>query len=303
MTQFFDQQVSFFFAYLGQEKRLSRHTLDAYRRDISLFTQFCLLQEITAWSNVDAHIIRNFIKAQHRQGISGRSLQRRLSAIRTLFNYLIRESTVATNPAQGIIAAKSPRTLPNVLDVDQMAKLLHMESTDPLDVRDQAIMELTYSSGLRLGELVGINLHDIDLNDATVRVTGKGNRTRILPIGRYAKTAILKWLEVRSSFATASEAALFVSKRGRRINPRTVQKRLSKWAIIQGINTSLHPHMLRHSFATHLLESSGNLRAVQELLGHANIATTQIYTHLDFQHLAAVYDKAHPRAKKKPRIA
>ncbi len=299
MAHFFDEKIAAFFAYLLQEKRLSSHTLDAYRRDINLFTHFCLSKNITSWHEMNTQCVRDFIKAQHRKGICGRSLQRRLSAIRTLFNYLIREGAMAVNPAQGISAPKSPRNLPNVLDVDQMSKLLHMETTTPLEMRDQAIMELTYSSGLRLSELVGINLHDIDLDDATVRVTGKGNRARILPMGRYAITAIIKWLETRPSLAAANEPALFVSQRGRRINPRTVQKRLSKWAITQSVDTTLHPHMLRHSFATHLLESSGNLRAVQELLGHANIATTQIYTHLDFQHLAAVYDKAHPRAKKK----
>ena len=236
---------------------------------------------------------------RHRQGIGGRSLQRNLSAIRAFFRYLQAAGEVEHNPAEGIRAPKAPRNLPRVLDVDQARQLLATDAEDPLTARDQAMFELFYSSGLRLSELTGLNTEAVDFNDRLVTVTGKGGKMRAVPVGQYALGALREWLKIRPALVGPGEAALFVSRRGGRISGRNVQQRLRAWALRQGLAHPVHPHMLRHSFASHLLESSGDLRAVQELLGHADIAATQVYTHLDFQHLARVYDQAHPRARQK----
>ncbi|MCA1799184.1 MAG: tyrosine recombinase XerC [Xanthomonadaceae bacterium] len=285
--------------YLQHERRLSPHTVSAYARDLADLVKYCDAQSVRDWSALDVHAVRAFIAAQHRRGLAGRTLQRQLSTIRSFCNWLIREHVLGHNPAQDVRAPKSMRKLPAVLDADLLASLLAIPGDAPETVRDRAIMELFYSSGLRLAELCSLNLHDLDLAGAEVRVTGKGAKTRVVPVGRQARTALAAWLKLRGGIATTGEAAVFVGTRGRRISPRVVQGRLSYWAQKQGIGRHVHPHMLRHSFATHLLESSGDLRAVQELLGHADIKTTQVYTHLDFQHLANVYDGAHPRAKKK----
>jgi len=288
-----------FFNHLRHERRLSPHTLSNYQRDLQRIRNWCLEQGMAVWADLNQHHLRSFIAARHRQGISGSSLQRELSSLRTLFRYLQREKQVDHNPAQGVRPPKSQRRLPSVLDADQLGHLLDQPGKQPLDIRDLAMMELFYSSGLRLSELVSLNPADIDLDDATVEVTGKGAKTRRLPIGKKARQSLEKWLAIRAGMAASEEPALFVSQRGKRISPRTVQQRVHKKAEEAGIPTDIHPHMLRHSFASHLLESSGDLRAVQELLGHADISTTQIYTHLDFQHLAKVYDAAHPRARRK----
>ena len=291
--------VDRFLESITTERRLSAHTIKAYQRDLNALIQYCDVHDITQWQDVDAHHIRSFVIHQKNKKQSGKSIQRRLSSIRCFYRFLLKKNIVKYNPANDIPAPKTEKHLPKALDVDEMQQLFSHKSESILDIRDQAIMEIFYSSGLRLSELVSLNLHDIDLNDKTLTVTGKGNKTRICPIGRYACDALKSWLEKRNAIAKEDETALFVSKRGDRLQHRSIQTRLKAWAMRQQLNQSLHPHMLRHSFASHILESSGDLRAVQELLGHADISTTQIYTHLDFQHLANVYDKTHPRAKKK----
>lgn len=284
--------------FLSSLHHLSPRTREAYRRDLALLVRYCLDKGISSWNRLDGRQLGSFIASRHRGGIGGKTLQRNLSAVRAFYRYLIRLDLAARNPAQGLVTPKTPRRLPRTLDVDQASQLVSINDQEPLSVRDRAILELMYSAGLRLSELTGLDLDGIDLTDAIVTVTGKGNKTRKVPIGRPAIQALRQWLVQRQDFATADQRALFVSQRGARINPRTIQSRLKQWAIRQGLATHVHPHMLRHSFASHILESSGDLRAVQELLGHADISTTQIYTHLDFQHLARVYDTAHPRAKK-----
>jgi integrase/recombinase XerC len=294
-----DRAIEGFLAYLRHERRVSPHTLSNYRRELDKLGAFCREQQLADWSALRDHDIRAFAGKLRRNGLGGRSLQRCLSAIRSFYNYLLREKLVKLNPAAGVSAPKQKRQLPDVLDVDQVAQLLQIKRDDPLCLRDWTIMELMYSSGLRLSELTGLNLNDIDLHDQTVRITGKGSKTRIVPIGRFALEALQQWLKARAPLAKDDEQAVFINKNGTRLSQRAVQTRMRQWAVKQGLNKHLHPHMLRHSFASHMLESSGDLRAVQELLGHADISTTQIYTHVDFQHLAGVYDKTHPRAKKK----
>lgn len=291
--------VSRFLAHLKHERRFSLHTLDGYQRDLRSFSAFCDEKKLTGWHAIDSHDIRTFAAANHRRGLAPRSIQRRLSAVRSFFHYLIREKQVTSNPAANISAPKAAARLPETLDTDQMAHLLSLQATDTLAIRDLAIMELLYSSGLRLAELVSSELGDLDLKDKTIRVVGKGSKTRILPIGRYATDALRAWLRQRSQVAAANQSAVFVSQRGTRLSRRSVQDRIKYWARRQGVSSRVYPHLFRHSFATHLLESSSDLRGVQELLGHADISTTQIYTHLDFQHLARIYDKAHPRARKR----
>lgn len=288
-----------FLENLRVERRLSPHTLTNYQRELAKLDEFCGARDIARWGQLTIHHCRDLVAMQHRRGLNGRSLQRLLSALRSFFSYLIDQQEITHNPAVGIRAPKSPRPLPKTLDVDQMGRLLDLPADEPLAVRDRAIMELFYSSGLRLAELVTLDLNDLDLRDGTVRVTGKGNKTRVVPVGRHACAALDSWLSERRTILGPDEQALFVGERGRRVTPRAVQSRIKYWARRQGLDINLHPHMLRHSFASHLLESSGDLRAVQELLGHADISTTQIYTHLDFQHLAQVYDAAHPRAKRR----
>ena len=242
--------------------------------------------------------IRALVAERAATGVGGRSGQRLLSAIRGLFDYLLREDAVRSNPALGVKAPRSKRKLPASLDPELTEQILEQPVETSLDVRDQAMLEIFYSSGLRLSELVSLDLNDVDLKEGMARVTGKGAKSRLVPIGAKARRAVERWLAVRGELTHEGEPALFVGNRGRRLGPRAVQLRLRSWVQRNGIYTPLHPHMLRHSFATHLLEASGDLRAVQELLGHADISTTQIYTHLDFQHLTEVYDRAHPRARK-----
>ena len=288
--------------YLGSlrlERQLSPHTASNYGRDLAALVDYCATQGLTAWSQLDTQYLRAFAAREHRRGLAPRSIQRRLSACRGLFRYLIREGELRADPAGDVQAPKARKRLPTPLDADSMARLLEFRSDDTLGVRDKAIMELFYSSGLRLAELLGLDLLDLDLRDRTVRVVGKGRKTRIVPVGRHAVEAIRRWLGERATVAGVGEQALFVGQNGGRLGPRIVQRRIARWARLQGLPEHVHPHMFRHSFASHLLESSQDLRAVQELLGHANISTTQVYTHLDFQHLAQVYDAAHPRAKRR----
>jgi len=292
---------------LGVERRLSPHTDAAYRRDLAAFVGWCRESGIARWADLDENRIRAFAAASHRSGLDPRSIQRRLSALRGFFGFLIREGILGRNPALDVRAPKSAKRLPPALDVDRMTHLLEAAPGTPgddpgaalLEVRDLAIMELFYSSGLRLAELVGLDLADIDLTDRTVRVLGKGSKTRIVPVGAQAIVALRAWLKVRSGIP-GDGAAVFVGRHGRRLGARAVELRVAAWARRQGLDVKAYPHLFRHSFASHLLESSQDLRGVQELLGHANISTTQIYTHLDFQHLARVYDKAHPRARRRP---
>ena len=291
--------VDRFIAHLAHERRMSAHTAAAYQRDLGQLLRFCERRGIRDWSVLDNAAVRAFAAAEHAAGLAPRSIQRRLSAVRTFYAYLLREGLCRLNPAHEVRAPKSKKRLPTTLDADQMGRLLDFRVDDTLSSRDKAIMELFYSSGLRLAELVNLNLPAIDLKDRTVRVDGKGNRTRILPMGRFAVQALENWLIERATLPTRDSTAVFVGRAGRRLTPRAVQLRVNTWARRMGLPVHVHPHMFRHSFATHLLESSTDLRAVQELLGHADIGSTQIYTHLDFQHLAKVYDAAHPRARRR----
>jgi len=294
------QFLADFFDQLTVEKRASEHTVKSYQRDIKHLTHYCLDKSINHWADLNQSDIRAHIASRHRQGISSASLQRELSAIRSFYNFLLKKRLADSNPAQYVKAPKQARKLPKTLDVDQINGLLEAGTNSTLEIRDLAMFELFYSSGLRLSELAALNLSDIDLPDNSLIVRiGKGGKSRILPIGSKAVTAINNWLQQRLKKVAISETALFVSTRGTRLGQRSIELRLEQWCKKKGIAEHIHPHMLRHSFASHLLESSQDLRAVQELLGHSNISTTQIYTHLDFQHLADVYDKAHPRAKKK----
>jgi integrase/recombinase XerC len=295
-----DPWLTDFLRYLQFERNLSPNTVKAYTRDLNRLIAFCADVDIKGWGNLAVHHLRLFLSAGHRQGLSGKSQQRCLSSIRSFFNYLNREGRVKHNPAHQLTAPKSEQKLPGTLDTDQVNKLLEVKGGKWHTVRDRAMLELFYSSGLRLVELVGTNLLDISWDDGTIKVRGKGNKERILPIGQKAISALQDWLVARPKCRRPpTDEALFISERGSRISPRNVQARVRHWTRSQNLNGNVHPHMLRHSFASHLLESSGDLRAVQELLGHADISTTQIYTHLDFQHLAEVYDKAHPRAHNK----
>jgi integrase/recombinase XerC len=291
--------VTRFLHGLRDERQLSPHTASAYQRDLAALVEYCTAQGLTTWSALDSQHVRSFAAQCHRRGLAPRSIQRRLSAVRSLCRFLVREGELTHEPAADVQAPKARKRLPTTLDADTMARLLEFRSDDRLGVRDKAIMELFYSSGLRLAELLGLDLTDLDLRDRTVRVMGKGRKARIVPVGRQAAAALARWLQERATLAAVDEAAVFVGMNGRRLGPRIVQRRIASWARLQGLPAHVHPHMFRHSFASHLLESSGDLRAVQELLGHANISTTQVYTHLDFQHLARIYDAAHPRAKKR----
>jgi integrase/recombinase XerC len=301
MSRTLEQSVERFLESLSSERRLSVHTSDAYRRDLASLLEYCASQGVDSWRQLDAQHLRGFAAWSHRRGLSPRSVQRRLSAARSLFRHLLREGELAGDPSADVQAPRSRKRLPVTLDVDVMSRLLEFRTDDRLGVRDKAIMELFYSSGLRLGELLGLDLADLDLRDRTARVLGKGRKTRIVPVGRHAAAALQAWLAERGSIAKPEENAVFVGVGGRRLGPRIVQRRIAHWARLRGLPEHVHPHMFRHSFASHLLESSGDLRAVQELLGHANISTTQVYTHLDFQHLARIYDAAHPRARRRSR--
>jgi len=282
--------------HLTFERGLSPLTRENYARDIRTLIEQAGEQSLT---QLQAAHIRRFIGNLHGKGLGGKSIARMLSSWRGFYNYLIQHHEFSSNPCTGMKAPKSPKSLPQALSIDQTVKFVSLQGDEPLTLRDHAIVELFYSSGLRLAELIGLNMDALDFSNGTVTVTGKGNKTRIVPMGSHAIVAIQQWLQARALIANAEANAVFITRQGRRISARAVQYRLKEWAIKQGINSNVHPHMLRHSFATHVLQSSGDLRAVQEMLGHANISTTQVYTHLDFQHLAKVYDAAHPRARKK----
>jgi integrase/recombinase XerC len=294
------QWVDKFLAHLAYERRMSGHTVAAYKRDLERLVAFCAQRQIPSWAALEHRQVRSFAATEHAGGIAPRSVQRRLSATRTFFEYLCRESVTTTNPAMDVSAPKGSKRLPTTLDADQMGHLLAFRTDDTLSRRDKAIMELFYSSGLRLSELVELSLGSLDLKDRMVRVHGKGSKTRIVPVGRHAVEALTHWLKERATLTAESTlgSRLFLSRHGRPLTARSVQLRVASWARRQGLQVHVHPHMFRHSFATHLLESSGDLRGVQELLGHADIGTTQIYTHVDFNHLASVYEKAHPRARR-----
>ena len=304
------ERIEGFLTHLHIERRMSSHTLSAYRHDLSALAAFCESRGAQRWSGVNNFQVRAFAAAEHAGGIGPRSIQRRLSAVRSFYEYLMREGLAKNNPALEVRAPKTKKRLPATLDADQMARLLDFRADDSLSARDKAMMELFYSSGLRLSELVNLDTTCVDLKDRTVRVLGKGNKTRIVPIGRHAIEALQRWLGERAALvrhkpgpASAHPGAIFLGKTGRPLSVRAVQLRVATWARRQGLSMHVHPHMFRHSFATHLLESSGDLRGVQELLGHADISTTQVYTHLDFQRLASVYDASHPRARRRPRPA
>ena len=292
-----------FVAHLANERRVSGHTIAAYRHDLFALAEFAARRKLAAWNLLEHSQMRAFAAALHGGGLGARSIQRRLSAARTFFEFLMREGHCARNPAQDVRAPKTKKRLPATLDADQMGRLLAFRVEDSLSARDKAIMELFYSSGLRLTELVTLEVGAVDLADRTVRVLGKGSKTRIVPVGRQAIDALKNWLTERAGLVKPEVLALFVGRSGRPLSVRAVQLRVGAWGRRQGITVHVHPHMFRHSFATHLLESSGDLRGVQELLGHADIGTTQIYTHLDFQHLATVYEAAHPRARRRQRSA
>ena len=289
--------VEEFLAHLAIERRMSPHTLDAYRRDLTALAQWADAQGQFDLLALHAGQLRGFVAAEHRRGLSPKSLQRRLSACRSFYAWLLRLGGIGANPAAAIRAPKAPRKLPQVLDPDEAKALVEVPTDAPLGLRDRALLELFYSSGLRLSELCGLCWRDLDLADALVTVLGKGSKQRSVPLGSHARTALTQW---RASTRAGNDAPVFPGRSGGPITPRAVQLRIRLLAQRQGLFKRVHPHLLRHSFASHILESSGDLRGVQELLGHADIATTQIYTHLDYQHLAKVYDAAHPRAKRKP---
>lgn len=286
--------------YLTTERQVSPHTASAYRLELVALVTFCDRERIEDWPAVLVSHIRTFAARSHGGGLSPQSVQRRLSAVRTFMKFLIREGVIGANVAELIQAPRTVRRLPSVLDPDQMKRLIEIPDCGPYTVRDRAIMELLYSSALRLIELTRLNCGDVDLADRTVTVLGKGNVSRIVPVGSFAVKALQQWLRVRRQLSKNQyQTALFVGRSGERLGRRAVQTRVAYWARRQGIAMHVHPHMFRHACATHLLESSGSIRDVQEFLGHASISTTQIYTHLDAQHLFEVYDKTHPRARRK----
>jgi len=282
--------------HLANERRLSPHTLRSYARDIEALIA---LAGAARLDRLGVHEIRRFVAQLHGRGLDGRSLARMLSAWRGFYHYLARDHGYINNPCLGIRAPRAAKKLPRALSPDEAAQLMRVEGDDVLAARDKAMLELLYSSGLRLSELTGLAVRDVNLRDATVQVTGKGSKTRIVPVGRHALEALKAWLPRREGVAAAGQAALFVAKSGARLSGRAVAQRVGHWAKRFGLAGKVHPHVLRHSFASHVLQSSGDLRAVQEMLGHASVSTTQVYTHLDFQHLAKAYDAAHPRARKK----
>jgi len=291
-----ESEVASFIDYLKVVKNFSEHTTKNYKRDLDKFIRF-LSDNSTSLEKCDEQDIRLFVNQERRKGLSPRSIQRVLSSCRSFFNYLVEHKGFEKNHAQNISSPKSSKSLPKALDADLIQKLLNFKPKTELETRDKAIAELFYSSGLRLSELQGIDIGDISIKERTCRVVGKGNKTRDLPVGRQAVKSLRDWILIREKYSTESDLAIFINKQGKRLSNRSIQARLKKLSTERGL-PAVHPHMLRHSFASHILESSGDLRAVQEMLGHADIGTTEIYTKLDFQHLSKVYDKAHPRAKK-----
>lgn len=306
-----------FRGFTASERRYSPHTVANYARDLQTLVSYCDRSGVAHWIGVDGVHVRTFAARLHAAGLAPRSIQRRLSAVRSFFDFLLREAQIRrtggaeaaavaadiaglmSNPARDVRAPKAARRLPETLDADQMARLLALPEDSTAALRDRAIMELLYSSGLRLAEICGLDLCHVDLKDRTVRVRGKGGKERVVPVGRMAIEVLERWKAVRLQWAGADEQALFVGRSGRRLGHRMIEKRVGYWARRQGLPQHVYPHLFRHSFASHLLESGAELRGVQELLGHADISTTQIYTHLDFQHLARIYDQAHPRARRK----
>ena len=294
-----DKDIEVFLSYLESVKQYSPNTIKSYERDLASLSLF-LSNEFKGWQLVKEHDMRTFINSERRRGLSPRSIQRLLSSCRTFFEYLLNEGQIKISPAQNISSPKLAQLLPKAMDADLVQRLLDFKPKGITEIRDKALAELLYSSGLRLSEICRLNLIDLDLKERTCIVTGKGNKTRIVPVGRKAIQAIRDWLIHRSDLIITKKTdteAVFLNNKGKRISPRSIQLRLEKLCQLRGI-PGINPHMLRHSFASHVLESSGDLRAVQEMLGHSDIGTTQIYTKLDFQHLANVYDKAHPRSKK-----
>ncbi len=285
--------------HLASQRGLSPVTIKNYQRNLAEFILLVTDKQLTNWVDLESDHVRLMVKQLNQKGIKARSIATKLSALRSFLEYLVQNEVLTFNPAKGIAAPKLDKPLPKNISVDEVFQLLDIDENDPLSLRDHAMMELMYSSGLRLSELVGINLKDLKLREKEIMVLGKGSKQRLLPITETAVEAIKLWLNSRSDFCEPGETALFTSKLKRRISVRSVQARMEKWGLQQNLPSHLNPHKLRHSFATHMLESSGNLRAVQTLLGHADLSTTQVYTHLDFQHLAEVYDKAHPRSKRK----
>lgn len=295
MTSLETNQISEYLTYLEKERRLSPHTVKNYSRDLQLLN----LEFSDCLADITTHDIRRLVATLHARGRGGKTLSRALSAWRGYFNFLIERKGHKHNPCVGIRAPKKDKRLPKALSPDEISQLLETEEADEKGIRDQAMFELCYSSGLRLSELASVTMRDLDLDDGTIRVTGKGNKTRIVPVGKKANTAIRRWIQVRKNLNKPISNLLFPNKNNQPLSSRTIQYRLTQWTKKQGLGQNVHPHMLRHSFASHLLQSSGDLRAVQEMLGHASISTTQVYTHLDWQHLAKIYDQSHPRAKRK----
>ncbi|UPR47275.1 tyrosine recombinase XerC [Vibrio cyclitrophicus] len=291
--------LSRFYEYLRSEKGLSLHTQRNYKQQLETMAGHLVTLGLKDWGQVDAAWVRQLASKGMREGMKASSIATRLSSLRSFFDFLVLRGEMTANPAKGVSAPRKQRPLPKNLDVDEVGQLLDVNEDDPLSIRDRAMMEVMYGAGLRLAELVGINLRDVLARQGEIRVIGKGDKERKAPFSGLAKEWVDKWLKVRGELASPGESALFVSKLGTRISHRSVQKRMEEWGKKQAVASHISPHKLRHSFATHVLESSQNLRAVQELLGHENISTTQVYTHLDFQHLAQAYDQAHPRARKK----
>ncbi len=295
-----DSSLQAFLAWLSDERHYSPRTVQAYRRDLLGVRDFISARGVDDWRALQPEDLRRYIVQRHRQGLKGRSLQRQLSALRSFFRYLQKQGLADHNPAIDAPAPKAAKRLPKTIEHEQIERLLAIPGNDPLTVRDRALMELFYSSGLRLAEIAALDCDALDLSSGLVRIErGKGGKTRIVPVGGKARQALREWLKVRPGLLRGESNALFLGKNGNRLGHRAIQQRLKHWAVRQGLDQNIHPHRLRHAFASHLLESSGDIRAVQELLGHANISTTQVYTHLDFQHLAEVYDQAHPRARKR----
>ena len=294
------KDIQVYLSYLESVKQYSQHTLNGYKRDLQKLSKYLSDQEIDKWKLVKEHDLRTFVNSERRRGLSPRSIQRILSSCRTFFEFLLTEGQIKLSPAQNISSPKLAQLLPKAMDADLVQKLLDFKAKGMIEVRDKALAELLYSSGLRLSEICKLNMEDLDTKERTCVVSGKGNKTRIVPVGKKAIQAIRDWFmyrsELQQSKATSTNA-IFLNNKGNRISPRSIQLRLEKLCLMRGL-PGINPHMLRHSFASHVLESSGDLRAVQEMLGHSDIGTTQIYTKLDFQHLSKVYDKAHPRAKK-----
>lgn len=284
--------------FLRIEKQASPHTLSNYQRQLKAISIQLAEKGVTQWQELDSSAVRWLLAQSHKQGLNAKSIGLRLVALRQFLAFLVRQGKLLANPAIGIKSPKVGKHLPKNIDAEQISQLFNIDSDDPMDIRDLAMMELMYSSGLRLSELQGLDLGDMDLSTQEVRILGKGNKERIVPIGSKAIVALKRWLSVRLQF-NPQDNAVFLNKRGGRLAHRAIQLAMQKWGEKQGLSSHLHPHKLRHSFATHLLEASADLRAVQELLGHSSLSTTQIYTHLDFQHLAKIYDSAHPRARRK----